>query len=316
VLVNGLAQSPAVTLTATLDAVSLDADVRVVGAGEVPLLAGITPSTPVISVGATQSFTVSLDIPAPAGGTVVNLSVAPSDAGTLPPTVTVAAGQISASFDYTDAGTQTSATVTATLGASMVSATVTVSSCTITHLLISEVRSRGAGGANDEFIEIYNPTGSQVTLDPTWKIEGRSHSSLTFATRWTGTGASIPAHGHYLLYGSLYTQMPSGDAALTSGFTDAGALRLVQSSTPVDTVCFAFDATTLNALTGDATFGCEGTPISSNPHNNTTGTNTDASIERKPGGAAGSCQDTADSVTDFESIAPAAPQNTSSPVTP
>ena len=33
------------------------------------------------------------------------------------------------------------------------------------HLVISQIQIEGDGGANDEFVEIYNPTDSCVSLD-------------------------------------------------------------------------------------------------------------------------------------------------------
>src|SRR5206468_4239920 len=45
------------------------------------------------------------------------------------------------------------------------------------------------------------------------------------------------------------------------------------------------------------------------------GSNSDRSYERLPGGTLGSCQDTNNNAVDFQSIAPAAPQNLFSPFT-
>ena len=78
----------------------------------------------------------------------------------------------------------------------------------------------------------------------------------------------------------------------------------------MDAVCYYFGSNPF-----DATFTCEGTPIL-NPHDNTTNTDTDASIERKPGGTAGNCTDTGDNASDFQATMPATPLCTSSPPTP
>jgi hypothetical protein len=43
---------------------------------------------------------------------------------------------------------------------------------------------------------------------------------------------------------------------------------------------------------------------------------TDASIERKPGGAGGNCTDTGDNASDFTAQTPATPMSTASPPTP
>lgn len=190
--------------------------------------------------------------------------------------------------------------------------------CALGRVLLSEVCSRGAGGASDEFVELYNASASPVTLDSTWRIEARSSAAGSFSTRWTGTGTTIPAWGHYLIAGTSYARMPSSDAALTSGLTDAGSVRLVHGTTTVDTVCYAFDAATTATLTGDTTYGCEGMPASNTPHDNnsSSASNVDSSIERRPGGAGGNCADTNVNATDFVSQRPSTPQSLASPLTP
>ncbi|MFT3766682.1 MAG: DUF4215 domain-containing protein [Minicystis sp.] len=318
VLVTGVAQAASVTLTAQLGTTMLTANVRVLGAAEQPVIASLTPPAPTVSPAGTVTFTVTLDIPAPAGGAVVSLGLAPANAGTVPATVTVPANQLSATFDYVDASMVTSATVTATLGASMASSTISImagGTCNATSILISEIRSRGAGGAGDEFVELYNPTSAPVTLDNTWKLEARSNTTTAYSSRWTGTGKVIPAHGHFLIAFTGYTQMPAPDEALSTGITDATSLRLMHSGTKVDAVCYGFDTTSKAPFTTDATYTCEGAPVT-NPHNNATATNADASIERKPGGSAGNCSDTGDNATDFATLMPANPQNSQSAPTP
>jgi hypothetical protein len=181
--------------------------------------------------------------------------------------------------------------------------------------VISEIRSRGAGGAGDEYVALWNPTASAVTLDTNWILEGRSSSATAYNKRWTGTGKTIPARGHFLIAYTGYTQTPSADEALTSGITDATSLRLVQSGTTVDAVCYAFDAASALSFTSDATYTCEGTPVT-NPHDNTIATNTDAAIARAPGGGAGSCTDSGDNAADFVMVMPGGPLSASSPPTP
>jgi cysteine-rich repeat protein len=319
VLVNGLAKSANVMLTATLGS-SLTANVRVIDtATEQPSIDSLTPAAPTAAAGATVTLTVTLDMPAPAGGASVALALNPPTAGTILPTVTVPANQLSATFDYVDGSTVMSATVTATLNASMASSTITITAggaCTATNLLISEIRSRGAGGAGDEFIELYNPTAAAVALNNTWKVEGRSNAAGSYTSRWTGSGKTIPAHGHFLIASAGYTQMPTADEALSTGITDATSVRLTHSGTVVDAVCYAFDAASAASYTAaGSTYTCEGTPVSTNPHP-TSASNTDASIERKPGGAGGNCSDTGDNAADFAVLMPANPQNSQSPPTP
>ena len=75
-------------------------------------------------------------------------------------------------------------------------------------IVISEFRTRGPAGANDEFIELYNKGDSPVDISG-WKIRG-SNSAGSVANRLTLTSATIiPARGHFLAVNSNgYTGVP------------------------------------------------------------------------------------------------------------
>jgi len=181
------------------------------------------------------------------------------------------------------------------------------------HLVISEVRSRGLSGAADEFVEIYNPTSAPVTLDPLWKIESRNAGGSVYATRWTGSGETIPAYGHFLVAGSAYTQLPVEDASLTSGITDESSVRLKQDTVVVDAICYCgMGSGNCNAFT-QVGYSCEMNPMV-NP--NASGADDDVGMERKAGGTQGNCVDTINSLNDFVAITPAKPQNLASLPTP
>jgi hypothetical protein len=184
-------------------------------------------------------------------------------------------------------------------------------------VVISEVRSRGAAGGADEFVELWNPTGAPIALDATWTLEGRSATAAAYNARWKGAaGMTIPAHGHFLLGGSAYAQSPAPDDDLLTGITDATSLRLMENATIVDALCYAFSSATTTALNG--TYTCEGTPASNLPHNDgsSAGSNIDASLERKMGSSSGRCVDTGDNASDFAPRAPSGPESSQSPPTP
>jgi hypothetical protein len=189
--------------------------------------------------------------------------------------------------------------------------------CMLPNLLISEIRSRGAGGASDEFVELFNPTAAPITLDATWALSARSTTTGAYATRYAGTGIVVPAHGHALIVGTGYTQMPTRDDVLLVGLTDATSLVLLHNGMPVDAVCFGFDATTLAAF-ATTSFVCGGTPANNSPHDNTSSnaSSVDVSLERKPGGALGNCTDSKNNAMDFVTQTPATPMSTASPLTP
>jgi hypothetical protein len=186
----------------------------------------------------------------------------------------------------------------------------------LTHLVISEIRSRGVGGAADELVELWNPTATPVTLDNTWSLDARSNMVSSYSTHWIGTGMTIPAHGHFLIAGTAYTQTPASDQVLSSGLTDAMSVRLMHNGVVVDAVCYAFDSSAVATFTGDATYTCEGTPVGNNPHDNSSSTSIDASIERLPGGSGGNCTDTGNNAADFGVRMPATPMSSQSAPTP
>lgn len=179
------------------------------------------------------------------------------------------------------------------------------------RVVISELRSFGPGGATDEFIELYNPMSVPVVLDNTWKIEVRSSTAGSYVTRWTGSGATLPPNSHYLIGGAGYVQMPTKDANLSSGITDASSVRLVYGAEILDILCYYTDAASLATLQG-AGYTCEGMP----KQNLTGAANNTKSMERLPGGMLGNGTDTNDNAADFATIDPANPQSLASAPTP
>lgn len=159
--VTAVAAAADVTVTATLGTQVLTAHVRVLTAGEGPIKATLTPAVAAVAPGGTLTMSVVLDAPALAAGTVVDLAQMPAS-GTLPPTVTVPAGQIAATFDYVDttgAGTTLSATLLGTTTTAMVSVLTGPN-----HLVINEIDYDQTGTDAAEFIEIYNPTPLPIDL--------------------------------------------------------------------------------------------------------------------------------------------------------
>jgi hypothetical protein len=182
--------------------------------------------------------------------------------------------------------------------------------CAVNHLVISEVKSRGAGGAADEYVEIYNPTSASVTFDNTWTISARGSTASTYGTpRYTGTGLVIPSHGHLLVAGGSYTGTPAANGTLSSGITDASSVVLYKSGVAIDAVCYGFDAASKTAVTASG-YVCEGNPAT-NPHDNTNGTNVDKSLERNP-----NYVDTGASDVDFTVSSPSTPQAIASTPSP
>jgi hypothetical protein len=229
VLVTGVAQAQSVTLTATLGAVTLTAGVQVLDGTEVPTLASLTPGSLTLAPGGTGTFTVTVDLPAPAGGTDVTLAVAPANAGTLPPAVTIPAGQTSATFDYTDGGVVQSATVSATLGATTLTSTVDVVAVT-GGLVINEVDyDQIVNPDGMEFVEIYNGTGAPVDLTGYALVLVNGATNTPYLTVDLSPAGTLAA-GQYLVVGSTAVTVPV--TALKIDFSGAGQTDKIQNGAP------------------------------------------------------------------------------------
>jgi beta-lactamase superfamily II metal-dependent hydrolase len=169
-------------------------------------------------------------------------------------------------------------------------------------IVISELRFRGAGGASDEFVEIYNNSDASVDISG-FLLKG-SNATGTVSTRATvPSGKAVPARAHYLFVNSVAsaTLVSLADQTYATGFTDDGGVAIARGDgTIVDQV----------GLSAGSAYG-EGTPLASLGT-----TNVDHSYERKPGGANGNGIDTNDNASDFALIAPSVPQNLASVITP
>ena len=165
-----------------------------------------------------------------------------------------------------------------------------------TTIVISEFRTNGPNGGNDEFIELYNLSSGPVAIGG-WLVRG-SNSSAGTTTRATITaGVVLQSHCHYLLTnssasGGPYSGSVLGDQTYSTGITDTGGIGLLDGTTIVDAVGMSAgsaykEGTVLAALTG----------------------NLNRSYERKPGGTSGSGQDTDDNASDFQVKTPSDPQN-------
>ncbi|HST23031.1 MAG TPA: lamin tail domain-containing protein, partial [Blastocatellia bacterium] len=163
-------------------------------------------------------------------------------------------------------------------------------------VVISEFRTRGPAGANDEFIEIYNLSSSAVNISG-WKIKG-SNSSGSVSTRATIQNDTVLGPGcHYLLINDNssggYSDSVPGNQPFSPGITDDGGIAL---TLPNDAVVDQVGMSSGSVFKEGSTLA----PL-------TAGLN--RSYERRPGGAAGSTIDTDNNGNDFLLIVPSDPQN-------
>lgn len=179
------------------------------------------------------------------------------------------------------------------------SITVTSSPASLTvepgagQLLISEFRTRGPGGAADEFVEIYNPTTSTLTIGGL-KIRA-SNSSGGISDRITvTTGTTLGPGCHYLQANSGYSGNVPADQTYGTGIADNGGIAITGS----DGIRI-IDAA---GISSGSAFK-EGTTLAP------VTVSSDWSYERKPGGAFGNGIDTNDNGSDFSLTTPGHPQN-------
>src|SRR3989344_2714382 len=66
-----------------------------------------------------------------------------------------------------------------------------------TYVVISEVQI-GGGVADDEFVELYNPTESSVDLSG-WRLTRKNTAGTTENNLVASLSGSIPAHGYFLI---------------------------------------------------------------------------------------------------------------------
>lgn len=158
---------------------------------DVPTRVSLAPSMASVVAGSSTEPTVSLDfLPAPTGGTTIQLS-ATGTFGTVPMSVIIPEGQMSATITYSSmAMTMGLSTVTATLGSTVSQATSTnvLGTASVNHVVISEFAIGVTGSAADEFVELYNPTAAPVNIGG-WVLQyraemGTAYQNNSSPSRW------------------------------------------------------------------------------------------------------------------------------------
>ncbi|MGI8910052.1 MAG: lamin tail domain-containing protein [Rubrobacteraceae bacterium] len=153
-------------------------------------------------------------------------------------------------------------------------------------VVISELRARGPAGGNDEFVELFNTSASDVDVSG-YRLQGCASSGGAASDRTTVLDGTVLEPGqHYLFTNSGsggYSGSVPGDRTYSTGFTDfqtsnASGARIVDAS---------------GAVIDGA--GSPNSPCREGAGITTPTTNGDNSFERKDGGR----QDTDDNAADF-----------------
>src|SRR5829696_5161778 len=103
-----------------------------------------------------------------------------------------------------------------------------------TTIVISELRTRGPAGGNDEFVELRNISDASVPVGG-WALQGCAAATPgNPSTRATiPAGTEIPAGGSYLFTNSAtsgYSGDVPGDRTYTTGISDDGGVRIVNAA--------------------------------------------------------------------------------------
>jgi subtilisin-like proprotein convertase family protein len=132
-------------------------------------------------------------------------------------------------------GTTTVHTSGANAATCQFNVTVTPSGPSASALIISEFRERGPSGANDEFVELYNPAATQVVVSTSDASAGWAVVASDGTARFViPNGTVIPPRGHYLGTNSVAYSL-SGYATANISFTtdipDNSGLALFNTAT-------------------------------------------------------------------------------------
>jgi hypothetical protein len=169
------------------------------------------------------------------------------------------------------------------------------------NLVVSEVMTGGAS-ASDEFIELYNPTAAVLPLEGLEVVYvTATGATITRKASWAAGSSGLPARAHILIANSGGIFAGLADVTYASGLAATGgsvALRAIGAATAIDAVGW-----------GNAANAWLETRPASAPA-------AGSSLERLPGGSAGSTQDTDDNLLDFIVQSVPDPQNSGSPLVP
>lgn len=169
-----------------------------------------------------------------------------------------------------------------------------------TGIVISEFQTRGLGGVNDEFIELFNPTGAPIDISG-WTISKSSSCGSVTESLATIPSATILNPGqHFLAAAFSYsgTVVPNYRHASNWAIDDNGGIAILDGGAGIIDQVGMCNTTTY----------IEGAPLS--PLSGTS----DQSYDRNSD-VSGSCVDANNNSSDFFPRFASDPQNLSSPIT-
>jgi hypothetical protein len=191
---------------------------------------------------------------------------------------------------------------------------------TVGQLIISEFRLRGPGGAQDEFIEIYNPTAASVSAQAADASAGLGIVASDGTLRCTiPNGTPIPARGHFLCANTAYSLInyPSGNNGSVATLATADAAFSNTTDIPDIAGIALFNNSTAGSFTAGNMLDAVGPNAISAPFKEGTGlaalptANIEYAYYRKIDPNTGLPTDTGNNVNDFTGVSTTAPTDSS-----
>ncbi|MBL0039655.1 MAG: lamin tail domain-containing protein [Xanthomonadales bacterium] len=219
--------------------------VRVVDDAEPRNVVSIRPNPASIAPGGSRNLIARLDLPAPLGGTTVDLGVSPIAAGSLPATLAIATDSFSQSFTYTDLDVTENAMVSASVAGGPAAFGSVVQS-PIGKLVINEIDYDQIGLDSTEYIEIHNRSPDTVPLAGLAVVLVNGTDSTEYARFNLADAATSLAPNTYLILGSTGLNVPVGvpyidigtDSIVHNGAPDAVAIIDSEALTVIDALSY------------------------------------------------------------------------------
>jgi hypothetical protein len=219
-------------------------------------LAGIALSPAKVSATSPSRGAVTLTLPAPAGGVVVNLKSSSTAAATVPATVTVPEGSSSAQFNVNTRPVSgvTTVNITATCGTESFSAALTIEPVTLSTLTISPTSTVGGTSASRSVAKV------TLAAAPVTDVAFTVKSSLTAAA--SNVLVTVPAGA---LTGTAEITTKAVDADTTVTFTATHGSISRTANLKVKTAALLAFLRNVSSVVGGSTTNLTGTVTLNGP---------------------------------------------------
>ncbi len=130
-------------------------------------------------------------------------------------------------------------------------------SATATHIVISEVQIGKTGVSTDEFVELYNPTSSDVNLS-SWRLGRKTQSGADQTDLVSSISGTIQSHGYLLIASADYSGTTSADIIYA---TASGSIANNNTIVLVDNSSLAVDMVGMGSATASESSAASNPPV-------------------------------------------------------